>query len=388
MKQLKLLYASGRYSPLKHDEGSGEDFNLHNAFMNNGFTVKIVEPLRDKPSLAEKVFRKIHRLLSSKRHAKYSLALLRNTAAEVKKVGVEFKPDVLFSHNLSAFVRLKTNVPIIYLMDAPLLGTEAQWPLFSRIEYRRMLGWERKVLQKAAKVITRSTWALDYLTNDYNVPAEKIVLVQAASSLPERVIPADTSQGPGDLSTLHLLLVGRVYKLKGIDTAIEVVKQLNQAGCKTMLRIVGLEGENRDYVEFMGAYKKTVESQLHTYAEQYRWAHFLIHPARYDSAPIVTAEAAAFGVPTISNAVGGIATTVQHGVSGVVLPALSPAEEYVKVIRHYIDHHQEYLMLRRTTRERYERELNWKVVGDTITQVIRQVVEENQPADDTRSESK
>ena len=384
---MKLLYASGRYSPLKHDEGSGEDFNLHNAFMNNGFTVKIVEPLRDKPGLAERVYRKIHRALSKNRHAKYSLALLRNAAAEVEKVSSEFKPDALFSHNLSAFVKLKTRVPIVYLMDAPLMGTEAQWPLFSRFEYRRMLGWEREVLQKTAKIIIRSTWAMDYLTNDYGVRAEKIVLVQAASSLPDRIIPTDASQGPGNLSTVHLLLVGRVYKLKGIDTAIDVVNQLNRAGCKTELRIVGLEGENRDHVEFMGAFKKSVESQLQAYAEQYRWAHFLIHPARYDSAPIVTTEAAAFGVPTISNAVGGIATTVQDSVSGVVLPALSPAEEYVKVIRYFIDHPQEYLELRHSTRERYERELNWKAVGDTIAQVIRQVVDENQPAGETRSES-
>lgn len=374
---MNLLYATGRYSPLKHDEGSGEDYNLHKAFIDHGFTVKIVGPLKDKPDLVERVYRRFHRMVSRERHAKYSLALLRNAAAEVARVSTEFKPDVLFSHNLSAFVKLKTQVPIVYLMDAPLMGTEAQWPLFSRFEYHRMLGWEKSVLNKAAKIITRSTWAMESLTNEYSVPAQKIMLVQAASSLPDRIIPADADGGSGDLSTLHLLLVGRVYKLKGIDTAIEVVKLLNQAGCKTRLRIVGLEGENRDNVEFMGSYRKSVEAELRAYAEQYRWAHFLIHPARYDSAPIVTAEAAAFGVPTISNAVGGIATTVQHGISGVVLPALSPEAEYVKAIQHYINHPKEYSELRRSTRARYERELNWKVVGDSITNIIRQVVEEH-----------
>jgi glycosyltransferase involved in cell wall biosynthesis len=374
---MNLLYATGRYSPLKHDEGSGEDYNLHKAFIGNGFNVKIVGPLKDTPDLVERVYRRIHRLLSKERHAKYSLALLQKAAAEVARVSAEFKPDVLFSHNLSAFVRLNTLVPIVYLMDAPLMGTEAQWPLFSRVEYRRMLDWEKSVLNKAAKIITRSSWAMEYLTNEYGVPAEKIKLIQAASSLPDRIIPPDSDASNADLSTLHLLLVGRVYKLKGIDTAIEVVRLLNQAGYKTRLRIVGLNGENHDNVEFMGSYRKSVEAELRAYAEQYRWAHFLIHPARYDSAPIVTAEAAAFGVPTISNAVGGIATTVQHGVSGVVLPALSPEAEYVKAIRYYVDHPKQYLDLRRSTRERYERELNWKVVGDTIVSIIRQVVEEH-----------
>ena len=126
----------------------------------------------------------------------------------------------------------------------------------------------------------------------------------------------------------------------------------------------------------MGSFKKTDEQALNNYADQYRWAHFLLHPARYDSAPIVTAEAAAFGVPTLTNAVGGIATTVQDGVSGKVLPALSPAEEYVKLIRYYVEHPDEYRKLRLSSRERYERELNWKVVGDSVVGVIRQVVAE------------
>jgi len=374
---MKLLYATGRYNPLKHDEGSGEDYNLYHAFIDNGFEVKIVGPLQETVGLPERVFRRVHCLLSKKRHAKYSMALLHDAAAAVAKVSKEFNPDVLFSHNLSAFVRLKTSLPIVYLMDAPLMGTEAQWPLFSRFEYRRMLGWEKIVLDKAARIITRSHWAMDYLTKEYGLPADKIVLVQAASSLPDRVIPADSATAVVDLSTLHLLLVGRVRDLKGIDTAIEVVGLLNRAGVKTTLRIVGLEGENRENVEFMGSFRKSDESELNAYAEQYRWAHFLIHPARYDSAPIVTAEAAAFGVPTISNAVGGIATTVQHGVSGVVLPALSPAEEYARIIRHYIEHPQAYLDLRRSTRERYKRELNWKTVGESISHIIRQVVDEH-----------
>ena len=375
---MKLLYATGRYNPLKHDEGSGEDYNLYQSFLNNGFSMEIVGPLEDRPGVVEKIYRKFHVVFSKKRYAKYSSSLLKNTSNEVHKTLAWFQPDVLFSHNLSAFVKLQnSDVPIVYMMDAPLMGTEAQWPLFSQLEYKRMLAWEKTVLHKATRIVTRSQWAIDYLTNEYNIPNHKIVLIQAASSLPERVIPSAAQIGLLNLDPLHLLLVGRVYKLKGIDTAIEIVNHLNQTGIKAELRIVGLDGDEGENYKFMGSFKKTDEQALNNYADQYRWAHFLLHPARYDSAPIVTAEAAAFGVPTLTNAVGGIATTVQDGVSGKVLPALSPAEEYVKLIRYYVEHPDEYRKLRLSSRERYERELNWKVVGDSVVGVIRQVVAEH-----------
>jgi glycosyltransferase involved in cell wall biosynthesis len=369
--KLKILYATGRYSPLDHDAGSGEDFNLYQAFAREDCEIRIVGPLKDDPSILERAYRKAHSLLSKKRFAKYSTALLHATAKGICNELEQYPAGVLFSHNLSPFVKLTTKIPIVLLMDAPLLGTEVQWPLFSRLEFERMLKWEQTVLDKCTKVITRSEWAKEILVTKNHVPVEKIVILQAASSLPERAIPSKHEAKVTELSPLRLLLVGRVYKLKGIDIAIEVVNKLNQAGIKTELRIVGMSGDDSECVKFMGSFQKADEKQLVAYAEQYRWAHFLFHPARYDSAPIVTAEAAAFGVPTVSDAVGGIATTVKNGISGVVLPMLSTADEYVKVFQHFVQNPTEYKTLRRSTRERYEAELNWTVVGKQVFEVLQ-----------------
>jgi len=133
-------------------------------------------------------------------------------------------------------------------------------------------------------------------------------------------------------------------------------------------------GRINPHVHYLGSFRKSIEEELQAYADQYRWPHFLLHPARYDAAPIVTAEAAAFGVPTLTNAVGGIASTVQDGVSGIVLPAGSPASEYVKIIQRMITTPAEYAELRRTTRQRYELELNWEAAGRKIAAILRQVM--------------
>ena len=88
----------------------------------------------------------------------------------------------------------------------------------------------------------------------------------------------------------------------------------------------------------MGLYRKTITEELAGYVANYQWANFLIHPARFEAAGIVPGEAAAFGVPTITNAAGGLATTVADGISGVVLSKGSPPKAYVDVVLRYGGH--------------------------------------------------
>jgi len=181
--------------------------------------------------------------------------------------------------------------------------------------------------------------------------------------------------GNQQLEPLHLLLVGKEYERKGVDIAIRTVELLNAKGVPTELRVVGQDGTDRPHVRFMGLYKKKVPEQLQAYVDQYRWAHFLIHPARFEAAGIVPGEAAAFGVPTVTNASAGLATTVKDHISGIVLPKNSPAEAYVRVFEHYLAERTEYLRLCETTRQRYEAELNYPAAGKVIYRLIEEVVE-------------
>jgi len=65
---------------------------------------------------------------------------------------------------------------------------------------------------------------------------------------------------------------------------------------------------------------------------------------------------------------------VEDGGAGIVLPANSPASEYVKVIQRMVTAPAQYNELRRTTRQRYEQELNWESAGRKIAAILRQVV--------------
>ena len=377
---MKILYTTGKYSPLKHDDGSGTDYRLFHAIKDQGVDLYYIGPFRDVPSFPEKIYRKIHALFSSKKPAKYSAAMLREGSNVLRDAVENLKPDAIFSKNLVCMVQYRTSLPFVYMVDSTVAAFNRDWPTFSRFENWRMILWERKVVRQSTRIITRSEWTKASLVNDYGYPEQKIHIVYNASSLPSEVVPEKPVFNEVDFSTVRLLFVGRVQNLKGIDIAIEVTNQLNNAGTNAELRVVGSAGIDQPHIHYTGLYLKSIPEQLQEYASQYLWAHFLIHPARYDAAPIVTAEAAGFGVPTLTNAVGGIASTVKDNVSGVVLPAGSPATEYVKVIHNYVDNPEKYLALRRSTRERYEQELNWDVAGAKVVDVIRQAIEEKKSA--------
>ncbi len=195
------------------------------------------------------------------------------------------------------------------------------------------------------------------------------------SALPSEVVPRPGEFKPKQLeSPLRLLLVGRDYKRKGISTAVEATKALNQNGLPTELTICGLAGEPDGPIRFAGLFRKSVPEELGKYADLYRRAHLLIHPATFDPSPIVPAEAAAFGLPTISNDVGGISTSVAHGVSGIVLPGHSPAIAYVEAITRLVRNPGEYLRLSSGARQRYEREQNWQSAGKQMIRVLDEIV--------------
>ena len=372
---MKILYVATHDNPLDLNAGSGSDYQIYHSLLRNGAEIQLVGPFKDTPSLFEKGYRKVHKLFSGRRYAKYSMAYLRHIARAVDKAALSSKPDVIFTINTVGMAYSQSEYPLVCRLDTSLKGHHDQWPIFSEFEYRRMLAWEKKSVGMARLIITYSEWSAGVLQEYYGVPRERILVIPDPASLPAQVVPQRMDFYSANMNPLHLLLVGREFDRKGIDIAIRTVELLNESGVPAELRIVGLKKDDAPFVRYMGLFNKTVESQLQSYAEQYKWAHFLLHPSRFDPGGIVASEAAAFGVPTITHTAGGMATTVKHNVSGYVLPQNSPAEAYASTIRKYIESPEGYSELRRTTRQRYDQELNWDVSGKLLYQAIQKVVD-------------
>jgi glycosyltransferase involved in cell wall biosynthesis len=302
---------------------------------------------------------------------------LKEIGHAVEKAVKEYSPDVVFTINTLALAYCEIKQLVVCRMDTNLKGHHDQWPIFSQLEYFRMLQQEKRALKNVSLVITYSDWSSRILQEYYKLPAQKIFVMADPASLPEKAIPRIFEKKTASFNPLRLLLVGRNYRRKGIDIAIEVVELLNDNQIPAELHIVGLNGENSKHVRYLGLFNKTNESQLAAYLDEYRWAHFLLHPSRFDPGGIVASESAAFGTPTITNSSGGMATTVKDGVSGIVLPMHSKPQDYVEALKKWIHNPEQYELLSKSTFQRFSDDLNWQVAGNRIFQQINKIVEQS-----------
>jgi glycosyltransferase involved in cell wall biosynthesis len=372
---MKVLFVACQDDPYDHNAGSGMDYELYHGLERHGVELVLAGPFPFSQTIFERVYRRYHSKIFRLRPLKYPESFLSRVAKQVEKIVHIQQPDLIFSKYLPIIAKIKTDIPIVVLSDTTIVGSQREWPIFTKLAFTLQKSAEQTAYSKATRIIVFSDWTVNDLIRDYSQPRSKIFPTPIPASIPEEIIP--TTIKPKDLEPLKLLLVGREYHRKGIDIALEVTKQLNRSGHKTLLRIVGLDGKSTDTIQFMGLYNKTIPEQLQKYVSNYAWANFLIHPARFEAAGIVPSEAAGFGVPTITNNVGGLGTTVADGVSGVVLPRLSPPEEYVKSLIYYIEHPEQYINLCKTTRERYQKELNWGVVSKKIYDLCLEAAAEN-----------
>ncbi len=370
---MKILYVAARWDPRDHNQASGTDYEIYQSFLREGAQVDVVGPFNYPFSFIERLLRKINRILFKKVLFKYPFVYFSKSAAIVNKAILRFDPDLIVSMYSAPLVCANLVKPLLYFTDATTRWVQSSWRNWAWISNLTMSLWESRVIGKATHIISFSEANAKNLRDEHKVNSEIIDIFAIPASIPHNIFPTRTNPIK-KLSPVKLLLVGKDYYRKGIDLALEIVNDLNDSGVETHLRVVGLEGKDQENVTFMGYYNKTNPQELQKYVANYEWANFLIHPARFEAAGIVPSEAAKFGVPTITNDIGGLATTVKHGVSGVVLPKLSPVEAYTALIRKLINNPSDYYQLVKTTLDRYHRELNWPIISPKIMQIAEEII--------------
>jgi D-inositol-3-phosphate glycosyltransferase len=126
--------------------------------------------------------------------------------------------------------------------------------------------------------------------------------------------------------------VGRLEPLKGIDILIEAMAQIEHRDARLLIvggdeqaademrRLRSLISELRldQRISFVGSVE---QKQLANY---YSAADVCVVPSYYESFGLVAVEAMACGTPVIASRVGGLATTVEDGETGYLIPWRCP----------------------------------------------------------------
>ena len=201
---------------------------------------------------------------------------------------------------------------------------------------------ETTVMQEADQLIAATPTERAQMAWLYGAPKERVTVIPCG--VDGRLFhPRDqaAAQARLDLPAGRLLLfVGRIERLKGIDTLLEAAAQLVATGGHDDLRVLIVGGDiesNRannpelhrlqalsqelglaDRVDFLGSQS---QAELPHY---YAAADVTIMPSHYESFGMVALESMACGTPVIASRVGGLAALVKDGETGYLVPAESP----------------------------------------------------------------
>jgi D-inositol-3-phosphate glycosyltransferase len=314
--------------------------------------------------------------------------------------------DVIHSHYwLSAIVArqlaAKWRVPTVQmfhtlgLVKREVMAEDTDGESVARIEI------ERRAIRESDAIVAASEIEASELMQPYGADPERICVlpcgVDSEMFRPLRQVDAREVLGRDQCERL-VLFVGRIEQIKGIDVLLEAMGDLFRRRPdlrhEVCLVVVGgaldpgddapetekLEELRRlvhdhrmeDNVDFIGSVD---QERL---ALWYDAADVCAVPSLTESFGLVALEAMASGTPVVATRVGGLQTVVEHGESGLLVPA-GDHQALARAIEEVLTDHRLRTHLTHGARSRAEL-FTWSRVGDGIEMLYDRVLAQRSEA--------
>lgn len=251
--------------------------------------------------------------------------------------------DILHSHYwLSGWVamqlRLTLDLPIVHMSHTLGYPKNAAARLPWEQEPSRRLQVEREVLQGGDALVAESPASKQHMVGHYDVDPANVAVIPCGVDV-ARFQPQDKRRARAALSlppTAPILLsVGRLQPSKGIDTLLQAAADLRRGYPDVCVLVVGGGLDDQDERETVELNRlQTLGHRLglsnvhyvkaqpqEKLAQYYAAADVFVMPSHYESFGMVALEAMACGTPVVASEVGGLASTIVHGDSGLLVPS-------------------------------------------------------------------
>ena len=250
--------------------------------------------------------------------------------------------DVLHSHYwLSGWVamqfRLTLDLPIVHMSHTLGYPKNAAAQLPWEQEPSRRLQVEREVLQGSDALVAESPASKQHMAWHYDVDPANVAVIPCGVDV-ARFQPQDKRRARAALSLPPeapiLLSVGRLQPSKGIDTLLQAAADVRRDYPDVWVLVVGGglddqdERETAELNRLQTLGRRLGLSNVHyvkaqpqeNLAQYYAAADVFVMPSHYESFGMVALEAMACGTPVVASKVGGLASTIVHGDSGLLVP--------------------------------------------------------------------
>lgn len=354
---------------------SGTPLNMLRALRSSpGVDVEVISPLRQSCRWLYLPFKLWSGLTKKAFEWRREGLSLRCFAAQIEPVVHRKKLDVIFSTSSIPVARLAASIPAVFWTDANFHAMDGYYTqnLSSRTQAagRRQ---EEAALRRADFACYASHWAADGAKMFADRERVKVLpfgpnlLIEHTRQDVERWIRERREARP---QSCTLLFVGRNWVRKGGAIAVETARKLNEEGIATTLRLAGCNppGPLPPFVEVLGHISKSEPQGYKRLVDLYRTSDILILPSRAEPFGIVVAEAAAFGLPALVTASGGLAETVQEGKSGFRLPLESDAALWAERAKMILD---AYAAFASHAYNEFENRLNWSASARSLVELLR-----------------
>lgn len=250
---------------------------------------------------------------------------------------------------------------------------------------------ERAVVRRVDRLIAQCPAERDELVDDYGAAAEKVALIPSAVNVElfRPTLQAESRRRIGLAGDrLTVAYVGRMLPRKDVRNVVRALALLRELGISARLILVGGESREPDPAATpeIGILQRLagdlgIAGDLIFYGRRqpdelcyyYGAADVVLTTPWYEPFGLTPLEAMACGRPVIGSAVGGIAYTVAHGLTGLLVPPRDPAA-LAAALRLLLLNPERRAEMGRAARARVEREFTWPTVARRTAALYRELL--------------
>ena len=386
IKMKKLLYVTIE-DPFSRKSWSGVLFSIKNELIKYYDLEYLVIPL--SRNFFVRFYYKIKYVVTGKQtRREYTMRRAKKTSKILSDKLSNGKYDAVFAKEISCLAFVCADIPIISYSDSTTASLmDYYYHNVSECSIRTANYIQKKSFDNSSHIIMTNKWAMDSAIRDFAISPDKITIVHTGANIEDDIYQQIEHREKLEQNVVNLLFCAVDWNRKGGDIAVDTLRTLNKIDSerKYILHIYGCTPPYNiidNSIKLYGFLDRDDEKQRGTFYKLWENTDIFIAPVKADCAAASFCEACAYGVPSITYDTGGIADHVVNGFNGYRLPTNANPSDFANKIRELMDDPHKLNEMKMNSRRLYEDDLNWRVAGIKIRDVIMEEIQKSNQNND------